>query len=160
MHNPESNLNLHLTRFGHCPAVFNPIVHINLMAYYVYRGLSNYCNKFGHAIIVPLIKDRSGNLSKLSNYKGISLSPTISTLFEICLVAHFPIIYRVIIYNLDSRKALVVLHYLCCSTNCWLLGAVASICLRSMRVKPLIELITIFCSANLLLVILHSVLLI
>jgi len=31
-------------------------------------------NKFGHTIIVPLIKDHSEDLSKLSNYTGISLN--------------------------------------------------------------------------------------
>ena len=46
-------------------------------------------NKFGHAIIVPLIKDRSGDVSKLSNYRGISLSPIISKLFETCLSIKF-----------------------------------------------------------------------
>jgi len=34
-------------------------------------------NTFGHAIIVPLVKDRNGDVSKLSNYRGISLSPII-----------------------------------------------------------------------------------
>ena len=42
-------------------------------------------NKFSHCIIVPLIKDRSDDVCKLSNYRGISLSPVISKLFEACL---------------------------------------------------------------------------
>jgi len=46
-------------------------------------------NKFGHSIIVPLIKDRCGDLSKMSNYRGISLSPVISKLFEVCLSSKF-----------------------------------------------------------------------
>ena len=46
-------------------------------------------NRFGHAIIVPLIKDRCGDVSKLTNYRGISLSPVISKLFETCLSIKF-----------------------------------------------------------------------
>jgi len=46
-------------------------------------------NRFGHGIIVPLIKDRSGDISKLSNYRGISISPVISKLFEACLSIKF-----------------------------------------------------------------------
>jgi len=46
-------------------------------------------NTFGHTIIVPLVKDRNGDVSKLSNYRDISLSPIISKLFEACLSNKF-----------------------------------------------------------------------
>ena len=46
-------------------------------------------NTFGHSIIVPLIKDRCGDLTKLSNYRGISLSPVTAKLFEACLSNKF-----------------------------------------------------------------------
>jgi len=41
---------------------------------------------FGHSIIVPLVKDRSDDISKLTNYRGISLSSVISKVFEYCLI--------------------------------------------------------------------------
>ena len=44
---------------------------------------------FGTGLIVPLVKDRSGPIDKLSNYRGITLSPVISKLFEVCLSERF-----------------------------------------------------------------------
>jgi hypothetical protein len=37
---------------------------------------------FGAGIIVPLVKDKSGNLNDISNYRPITLTPIISKLFE------------------------------------------------------------------------------
>ena len=39
-------------------------------------------NDFGHGIIVPLLKDKHGDTSKLEMYRGIALSPAISKLFD------------------------------------------------------------------------------
>ena len=44
---------------------------------------------FGCGVIVPLIKDKSGDWSDINNYRGITLSPIISKLFERCLVNRF-----------------------------------------------------------------------
>jgi len=44
---------------------------------------------FGTGVIVPLVKDRNGPHDKLSNYRGITLSPVISKLFEVCLSEKF-----------------------------------------------------------------------
>ena len=44
---------------------------------------------FGTGVIVPLVKDRNGPTDKLNNYRGITLSPVISKLFELCLSDKF-----------------------------------------------------------------------
>jgi len=44
---------------------------------------------FGTGVIVPLVKDRNGPHDKLSNYRGITLSPVISKLLEVCLSDKF-----------------------------------------------------------------------
>jgi len=47
---------------------------------------------FGKGIVIPLVKDKAGDLSDPDNYRGITISPTISKVFEICLLdkcAHF-----------------------------------------------------------------------
>lgn len=41
---------------------------------------------FGHGIIIPLLKDKHGDSSKLEMYRGITLSPAITKLFELVLV--------------------------------------------------------------------------
>ena len=38
--------------------------------------------KFGHGLIVPLLKDKQGNHSTSDMYRGVTLSPTIAKLFE------------------------------------------------------------------------------
>jgi len=44
-------------------------------------------NSFGIGVIVPLVKDKSGNISDINNYRGITLSSVISKLFEIVLLS-------------------------------------------------------------------------
>lgn len=39
-------------------------------------------DEFGSGIIVPLIKDKSGNLNDTHNYRPITLTPVISKVFE------------------------------------------------------------------------------
>ena len=46
-------------------------------------------NSFGCGVSIPLVKDKTGNLNDVDNYRGITLSPIISKLFgmtvlEIC----------------------------------------------------------------------------
>jgi len=41
---------------------------------------------FGQGITIPLLKDKSGHLSDLSNYRAITVSPAISKLFEIVIL--------------------------------------------------------------------------
>ena len=44
-------------------------------------------NSFGIGVTVPLIKDKTGNVNDVDNYRGITLSPVISKLFEVVLLA-------------------------------------------------------------------------
>ena len=39
-------------------------------------------DKFGAGLIVPLVKDKTGDINNVSNYCGITLIPVISKLFE------------------------------------------------------------------------------
>ena len=41
---------------------------------------------FGSGIIVPLVKDKTGNISSIDNYRGITLIPVIAKLFELVLL--------------------------------------------------------------------------
>jgi len=41
---------------------------------------------FGTGIIIPLVKDTTGNRGSADNYHGITLSPALSKLFELCLL--------------------------------------------------------------------------
>jgi len=43
-------------------------------------------NSFGTGIVVPLIKDKAGDLSSVENYRPITLSPIISKIFESVLI--------------------------------------------------------------------------
>ena len=42
---------------------------------------------FGFGIIVPIMKDKTGDANSLNNYGGITLIPVISKLFEILLIS-------------------------------------------------------------------------
>jgi len=59
------------------PAIIYHLTKLNQLILHSYVP-----NTFGHAIIVLLVKDRSGDVSKLSNYRCILLSPVISKIFE------------------------------------------------------------------------------
>jgi len=46
-------------------------------------------NEFGRGIIVPLVKDKRGDLFSSGNYRGITVSPVICKIFELCLLDRF-----------------------------------------------------------------------
>ena len=46
-------------------------------------------DEFGKGVIVPLVKDKRGDLFSSSNYRGITVSPVISKIFELCLLDKF-----------------------------------------------------------------------
>ena len=50
---------------------------------------------FCSGIIIPVPKNKHGDLTDSSNYRGITLSPVISKVFEMCLME----VYTVIIYT-------------------------------------------------------------
>ena len=43
-------------------------------------------NSFGVGVIVPLVKDKTGNINNVDNYRGITLSQVISKLFEMVVL--------------------------------------------------------------------------
>ena len=43
--------------------------------------------QFGNGIIIPLVKDHNGDVCNVDNYRGITLSPVVSKIFESCLLS-------------------------------------------------------------------------
>ena len=61
------------------------VVHICLL----FRGIAFHGyvpNDFGKGIVIPLLKDKLGNINDLSNYRGITLIPVISKLLELVIL--------------------------------------------------------------------------
>ena len=51
----------------------------------LFNMMSLHCfvpDDFGIGVLIPIIKDRLGDTSDVSNYRGLTLSPVISKLFE------------------------------------------------------------------------------
>jgi hypothetical protein len=46
-------------------------------------------SQFGLGIVIPLLRDRNGNVCSSENYRGITVSPVISKIFELCLLQKF-----------------------------------------------------------------------
>jgi len=44
---------------------------------------------FGTGVVIPLIKNVDGDNSSTNNYRGITLRPILSKLFELCLLLRF-----------------------------------------------------------------------
>jgi len=44
-------------------------------------------NSFGIGVTIPLVKDKTGNINDVNYYRGITLSPIISKLFEVVLLS-------------------------------------------------------------------------
>ena len=53
------------------------------------RNLTGPPNEFGRGIIVPLVKDKRGDLFRSGNYRRITVSPVVSKIFELCLLDRF-----------------------------------------------------------------------
>jgi len=65
----------------------HPSMIVHLM--FLFNIMTLHCfvpDNFGVGVIVPIIKDRFGDISDVNNYRGITLSPVISKLFEYCLL--------------------------------------------------------------------------
>jgi len=74
----EHILYAHPAVVSHLTKLFNAIILHSHVPY-----------SFGFSIIVPLVKDRCDDISKLANYRAISLSPVLAKLFESCLSNKF-----------------------------------------------------------------------
>lgn len=49
---------------------------------------------FCKGIVIPIVKNKHGNLSDIDNYRAITLSPCISKLFEMCLLEQYSDIWQ------------------------------------------------------------------
>ena len=50
----------------------------------LFRSMANHCtvpDDFGKGIVIPLLKEKLGNVNDVDNYRGITLIPVISKLF-------------------------------------------------------------------------------
>jgi len=65
---------------------------------------------FSYGIIVPVLKDKHGDSTDISNYRGITLSPSISKLFEKCLLAKFAEHLSVSHHQFGFKKKLSCSH--------------------------------------------------
>lgn len=54
---------------------------------------------FCQGIVIPLVKDKQGNAADVTNYRGITLSSTISKVFEMCLLE----MYGNVLYSEDLQ---------------------------------------------------------
>ena len=64
-------------RFAH-PALF---IHLKLL-FYVMFAHGYVPDKFGDGIIIPLIKDKTGDINSIDNYRPITLTPIVAKVFE------------------------------------------------------------------------------
>ena len=73
----------HIT-YGHPSIILHLCKLFNLMMVHGYVP-----DQFGRGIVIPLVKDKTGNVADASNYRGITVSPVISKIFEGYLLLKF-----------------------------------------------------------------------
>ena len=71
-------------------------------------------NQFWLGFMIPIIKDRSGNHSDVGNYRGITISPVISKLFEHVLKDIFSEHLTTSVYQFGFKKKKSTTHALHC----------------------------------------------
>ena len=62
------------------------IIHLKLLFHIIVKH-SFVPSDFGQGIIIPVVKERTENLNNVENYRGITLIPIISKLFESVILA-------------------------------------------------------------------------
>lgn len=68
-------------------AYCHPVILIHLQLLFNMICLHGYVpDDFGVGVIVPIVKDRFGDICKTDNYRPITLSPVISKIFEYCIL--------------------------------------------------------------------------
>jgi len=61
------------------------VVHLK----FLFNILIKHCyvpDSFGFGVIIPLVKNKAGDVTDVNNYRGITLSPIVSKLFEYCIL--------------------------------------------------------------------------
>ena len=71
-------------------------------------------NQFRFGTIIPIIKDRNGNVSDVSNYRGITISPMASKVFELILRNKFSHHLSTSSYQYGFKKKTSTNHALFC----------------------------------------------
>ena len=66
------------------------IVHFKLLFHMMLlHGYVPKSNNFGLGIVVPILKDKNGDQTSIDNYRPVTLSPTISKIFESVLLMNY-----------------------------------------------------------------------
>ena len=63
-----------------------------------------------HSVIIPLVKDKSGDLSDVNNYRAIAVSTSMSKLFEIIIVRDVTSYAEADKYQFDFKKVIRRTH--------------------------------------------------
>ena len=71
-------------------------------------------NQFRFGYMIPIVKDNQGNKSDTSNYRGITISPIISKLFEHCLKIVYCDFLYTSPYQYGFKKKSSTVHALHC----------------------------------------------
>jgi len=83
------NLTLEHIIYSHPSIVLHLCNLFNLMLKHGYVP-----DQFGRGIVIPLVKDKNGDVTNSQNYRGITVSPVMSKIFESCLLLKFePFLY-------------------------------------------------------------------
>jgi len=70
-------------------------------------------DSFGTGVILPLVKNSDGDTGSSDNYRGITLSPILSKLFELCMLLRFSDFFSLQIFILVSkRNSLVAMQFI------------------------------------------------
>jgi len=65
---------------------------------------------FSCGVIVPVVRDRNGDATSIKNYRGITISPCISKLFEMCILHKFEHLFTVSPLQFGFQKKLSCSH--------------------------------------------------
>ena len=83
------NLTLEHIIYSHPSIILHLCKLFNLMLKHGYVP-----DQFGRGIVIPLVKDKNGDVTNSENYRGITVSPVLSKIFESCLLLKFePFLY-------------------------------------------------------------------
>jgi len=67
---------------------------------------------FGIGIVVPVVKDRLGNLCVSDNYRPVTVSPFVSKIFEYCVLHKFKKVFESDSLQFGFKKNLSCSHAL------------------------------------------------
>ena len=83
----------------------HPCIVVHLKILFHMMLLHSYVpNSFGSGIVVPLVKDKCGDMSSVENYRPITLSPVISKIFESVLILKYGMFLNVNDRRFGFRK--------------------------------------------------------